>query len=156
MEIHWQWATLQDLTAAQMHAILAIRQRVFIVEQNCVYQDADDLDLDAWHLTGCRPDGRLAAYLRLIAPGARFAEASIGRLLTVKSMRGRQIASQALIQALRKCEVVYPQQAIHIAAQTYLVDFYRRFGFHAIGSPYKEDGIEHVDMIRSAAAVDMI
>ena len=155
MEIYWQWATLQDLTAAQMHAILAIRQRVFVVEQNCVYQDADDLDLDAWHLTGRRPDGRLAAYLRLIAPGRRFPEASIGRLLTVKSMRGRQIASQALDQALRKCEVIYPQQAIHIAAQTYLEDFYRRFGFRAVGSPYKEDGIEHIDMVRSAAAADL-
>ena len=156
MDINWQWATLQDLTAAQMHAILAIRQRVFVVEQNCAYQDADELDLDAWHLTGHRPDGRLAAYLRLIAPGARFPEASIGRLLTVKALRGRKIAGQALEQALRKCEVIYPRQAIRIAAQTYLVDFYRRFGFRAVGSPYKEDGIEHIDMIRSAAAMDLI
>ncbi len=156
MDINWQWSRLQDLTAAEMHAILAARQRVFVVEQNCAYLDADDLDLEAWHLTGRRPDGRLAAYLRVNAPGARFAEVSIGRLLTVKSMRGQHLASRSLQRALRKCDALYPGQAIRIAAQTYLADFYRRFGFRAVGSPYAEDGIDHIDMIRLAAAVEAI
>ncbi len=156
MQIYWQWLRLQDFGAVDWHTILATRQRVFVVEQNCAYQDADDLDLEAWHLTGHRPDGQLAAYLRLTAPGSRFVEASIGRLLTVTSLRGQHIASQALQRALRQCEAAYPGQAIRIAAQTYLLDFYRRFGFQAVGSPYKEDGIDHIDMIRPAVIVDSI
>ncbi len=151
MVIHWQWSKAQDLTAAEMHAILALRQRIFIVEQNCAYQDADALDLSAWHLTGRRPDGQLVVYLRINAPGSRFAEASIGRLLTAGNMRGQHLASRALKQALRQCAALYPEQAIRIAAQIHLVDFYRRFGFRAVGSPYPEDGIDHIDMIRLAA-----
>ena len=153
MEINWKWAQLQDLTAGEIHAILAARQRVFVVEQDCAYQDADDLDLEAWHLMGCRPDGMVAVYLRINPPGSRFAEASIGRLLTVKAMRGERLASQALKRALQKCEAVYPGRTIRIAAQTYLVDFYRRFGFRVVGSPYQEDGIAHVDMIRPARRI---
>lgn len=154
MEIRWQCSRLQDLTAAEMHAILALRQRVFVVEQNCAYQDADALDLSAWHLSGRRTDGKLVVYLRINAPGARFAEATIGRLLTAGAMRGQHLASRALRRALRRCAVLYPGQAIRIAAQTYLVKFYQRFGFHAVGAVYKEDGIDHIDMIRLPAGED--
>ncbi len=152
MDIHWQWSKLEELTAAEMHAILALRQKVFVVEQNCAYQDADVLDLNAWHLTGRRTDGQLVVYLRINAPGSRFHEASIGRLLTAGPMRGQQLASRALKRALRQCATFYPGQAIRITAQTHLMAFYERFGFRAVGSAYKEDGIDHIDMIRSAAA----
>ena len=156
MDIRWQCSKLQDLTAAEMHAILALRQRVFVVEQKCAYQDADALDLSAWHLTGRRADGKLVVYLRINAPGARFAEATIGRLLTAGTMRGQHLASRALKRALRRCAALYPGQAIRIAAQTYLINFYGRFGFQAVGTAYKEDGIDHIDMIRSAAGTDSI
>ena len=155
MDIHWRWSRLQELTAAEMHAILALRQQVFIVEQNCAYQDADALDLRAWHLAGHRSDGRLVVYLRTNAPGSRFAEASIGRLLTAGTMRGQHLASRALTRALRHCAACYPGHSIRIAAQMYLIEFYKRFGFRAVGPAYEEDGIEHIDMIRSAADADV-
>ncbi len=155
MDIHWRWSKLPELTAAEMHAILAFRQQVFVVEQNCAYQDADALDLSAWHLAGRRPDGRLVVYLRINAPGSRFAEASIGRLLTAATMRGQHLASRALKRALRHCATCYPEHSIRIAAQTYLIDFYNRFGFRVVGPVYEEDGIDHIDMIRSAAGADV-
>ena len=136
----------------EVHAVLAARQNVFIVEQNCIYQDADDWDGLAWHLTGCRPEGQLIVYLRVTPPGSRFPEPSIGRLLTIEPMRGRHLAGHALAQALTKCKAAYPGHPIRIAAQTYLEDYYYRFGFRKIGQPYSEDGIDHVDMVCAAAA----
>ncbi len=152
MDVHWKWSRLQELTAGEMHEILAVRQSVFVVEQKCAYQDADALDLEAWHLTGRNRHGRLVAYLRINAPGSRFAEPSFGRLLTVKPVRGKHLARQALNLALTKCGAAYPGQAIRIAAQTYLVDYYRRFGFLPRGKIYEEDGIEHIDMVRPTPA----
>ena len=150
--INWKWSRFKDLTADELHDILVARQKVFVVEQNCAYQDADDLDHSAWHLTGRAEDGQLVVYLRVNPPGSRYAQPSIGRLLTVKAMRGGRLASSALERALEKCEAAYPEHAIRIAAQTYLVDFYRHFGFDACGAPYDEDGIAHVDMRRPAGA----
>jgi ElaA protein len=152
MELTWKWSRLQKLSPSEVHAVLAARQSVFIVEQNCIYQDADDLDYSAWHLIGCNPKGRLMAYLRIIPPGSRFCEPSIGRLLTIKPMRGKNLAKCALEKALSKCDAAYPGQTIRVAAQTYLAGFYYQFGFRQIGRAYKEDGIDHVDMVRVAAA----
>ena len=156
MDLTWKWSQLQTLSPFEVHAILAARQRVFMIEQNCLYPDADDLDHLAWHLTGCSRNGQLMAYLRVVPPGSRHPEPSIGRLLTIKSMRGNHLATCALEQALRKCQAAYPGQAIRIAAQTYLVDFYYRFGFRKIGPSYPEDGIEHVDMVRLTAGCDAL
>ena len=121
--VHWKWSRLRHLTANELHEILMVRQRVFIVEQSCAYQDADDL------------------------------EPSIGRLLTVKAERGGRLATMALQRAIEKCGRSYPGYAIRIAAQTYLERYYRQFGFRAVGAPYEEDGIAHVDMIRPAETV---
>jgi ElaA protein len=154
MKIHWKWSRLDALSASEMHAILAVRQRVFVVEQRCAYQDADALDRDAWHLTGCDPLGQIASYLRVTPPGARFDAPSIGRLLTVKSMRGQHLARQAVEFALARCAEIYPGAAIRIAAQTYLVEFYRHFGFVSIGTPYDDEGIAHLDMIRPGSSVE--
>ena len=150
MKIDWKWSQLEDLSAAELHAILKVRQRVFVVEQHCAYQDADDLDLEAWHLTGRDREGQIVAYLRINAPGSHFPEPSIGRLLTVRSMRGRGLAGKALRRALARCEAIYPGRPIRIAAQTYLQHYYGRFGFRSQGEPYDEDGIDHIDMIRTA------
>jgi ElaA protein len=153
MDLIWKWSQLLKLSPFEVHAVLAARQSVFIMEQNCIYQDADDLDYSAWHLIGCNREGQLMAYLRVTPPGSRFPEPSIGRLLTIKPMRGKKIATCALELALNKCGTAYPGQSVRIAAQTYLVDFYNRFGFLKIGPSYKEDGIDHVDMLRVAASM---
>ena len=151
--VKWHWSRLDEFSARELHAILAARQRVFIVEQRCAYQDADDLDHTAWHLTGRAEDAQLVVYLRVNPPGSRYAEPSIGRLLTVEPWRGRRLARIALTKALDKCEKAYPGHAVRIAAQTYLEAFYRCFGFRAVGAPYDEDGIAHIDMIRPAETV---
>lgn len=148
--VHWKWSRLRHLTANELHEILMVRQKVFIVEQSCAYQDADELDHSAWHLTGRAEDARLVVYLRVNPPGSRFREPSIGRLLTVKAERGGRLATMALQQAIEKCGRSYPGYAIRIAAQTYLERYYRQIGFRAVGAPYEEDGIAHVDMIRPA------
>lgn len=142
---------MKDLAAGDMHDILAARQNVFVVEQCCVYQDADDWDRVAWHLTGRSPSGQIMAYLRVCPPGSRYLEPSIGRLLTVKPMRGGQLASRALKMAIARCAASYPGHSIRIAAQAYLVEYYHRFGFRTTGSPYDEDGIAHIDMVRAAS-----
>ncbi len=146
--VKWQWSRLQNLTARELHDILAARQSVFILEQRCAYQDADDLDHAAWHLTGRDEDAQLVAYLRVIPPGSRYAEPSIGRLLTVKAMRGRRLASIALKQAIEKCDKAYPGHAIRVAAQTYLEAFYCQCGFLALGARYVEDGIAQINILR--------
>ncbi|MEE4239908.1 MAG: GNAT family N-acetyltransferase [Desulfopila sp.] len=152
MDIHWRWQPFADISGREMHEILAVRQEVFVVEQQCVYRDADELDLAARHLTGQTVDGRIVAYARLIAPGAHFAEPSIGRVLTRMDIRRRGIARRVVSLAIDECNRVYPAHDIRIGAQLYLKKFYVSFGFFQVGSEYTEDGIEHIEMIRPRRA----
>jgi ElaA protein len=124
---------------------------VFVLEQQCLYGDIDDLDLDAHHLLGWRTAGgqrRLAAYLRLLAPGVKFAEMSLGRVLTTQAARGEGIGRELLAQGILHAERQYPGQRIRIGAQAHLEAFYGAFGFRKISEPYDEDGILHIDMLR--------
>ncbi len=119
-----------------------------MVEQICVYQELDGLDLDAYHLVGWHED-KVAAYLRLIAPNLKFDEPSIGRVLTTQAYRKSGLGRQMMAIALGHAEQLYPQQNIRISAQVYLDAFYRSFGFVPCSEPYLEDGIPHVEMLRS-------
>lgn len=152
MDVEWRWQSFADLSGREMHEILAVRQEVFVVEQHCVYRDADTFDPVSRHLTGRIADGRIVAYARLIAPGAHFAEPSIGRVLTVKEIRGRGMARRVVALAIDECDRVYPGNDIRIGAQFYLLDFYAAFGFCRIGTKYTEDGIDHIEMIRPRRA----
>lgn len=146
--IRWKWRAFADLTGEELYRILALRQRVFVVEQECAYQDADGLDPHALHLLGCDPGGELVAYLRVVAPGHRYAEPSIGRVVTSPGIR-RQGAGRALFaEGLRRAEETYPGSALRLSAQAYLEPFYASFGFSRVGEPYDEDGIPHVEMVR--------
>lgn len=137
-----------ELSAVEMHEILALRQNIFIVEQTCLYQDADEMDYHALHLTGRLVDsGRIITYLRLCPPGTRFAQVSIGRLLCDRENRGKGLAQHAMQMAIVKSEECYPRQGIKISAQYHLLDFYRRFGFRPEGDQYDEDGIPHIAML---------
>lgn len=143
----WRWQLFEELTGKDMHDILSLRQRVFVVEQDCVYLDADHLDCQSWHLTARTDDGEIGVYARLTFPGSRFAEPSIGRVLTQKLLRRKGLAKIAVEKAIAKCTQEYPGHNIRISAQSYLVRFYTERGFRATGKPYDEDGIEHIDMI---------
>lgn len=149
--IQWQWSTFRDLDLHTLYALLQRRQQVFILEQNCLYNDADGLDPQAWHLLGWQEaeGGReLVAYLRYFEPGIKYPEASIGRVLNVASVRGKGIGRALMAEALRRADLLHPGQAIRIQAQQYLEAFYAGFGFRRIGETYLEDDIPHVDMRR--------
>jgi len=145
---HWQWKGFHELTHEEIFDIFAVRQIVFIVEQNCPYQDVDHLDKGSFHLMGKR-QGQLVAYGRLNPPRSRFKEPSMGRVLTVKSMRHLGLGRQIVAETLKKCTQLYGSSSMRISAQVYLINFYQEFGFESSGEPYDEDGIEHVDMVRS-------
>ena len=150
-KVQWTWHDFDHLTGSEMHEILRVRQQVFIVEQNCVYVDADDLDRSSLHLIGRDSSGEIAAYARLALPGTRYAEPSIGRVLTAKKYRNQGLARRAVELCLDKIRIAWGIQSIRVAAQFYLKDFYRGFGFFEIGEKYEEDGIEHIDMMLDSA-----
>jgi ElaA protein len=147
MRSTFHWARLEQLDAQQFHEIILNRERVFVVEQNCAYQEADEYDPVSWHLT-CRVEGTLAAYLRIVDPGHKYTEASIGRVLTVSQYRGIGIGKDLLSRAIEGAERYYPDQAIRISAQSHLHRFYGSYGFQQVGEAYLEDNIPHVEMLR--------
>ena len=149
--IEWQWCSFADLTNAQLYEVLAQRQQVFVLEQTCLYPDIDGYDLDAHHLLGWRTvDGKrvLAAYLRVLAPGAKYDEMSLGRVITTQAARGTGAGRALLERGIQEAEQLYPGHRIRIGAQQYLERFYAGFGFETVSAPYDEDGILHIDMLR--------
>lgn len=138
-----------DLSLLELYDSMALRQEVFIVEQNCPYLDADGKDKAAWHLLGYKEQKQLIAYARLLPKGVSYEHyVSIGRIVSSPSVR-RTGAGKALVQeALNCCNKLFPNQAIKISAQQYLLHFYESFGFVATGEEYLEDGIPHVGMIK--------
>jgi ElaA protein len=155
LPISWHWKRFAELEADELYALLRVRAEVFIVEQACAFQDLDGLDAFAWHLLGwSEQDGMrsLATYLRLIEPGRKYVEPSIGRVLTTAPFRGAGLGRAAMIEALARARALYPGQAIRIGAQQRLERFYEELGFRTMSQPYQEDNITHVEMLR---AVDL-
>lgn len=147
----WQWATFEQLTTDALYALLAVRQQVFIIEQQCIYPDLDGLDRHAHHLLGWQHqhgERQLVAYLRCVAPGMKYDEPSLGRVLSVPSVRGTGIGKVLLQQGLHYAAQAYPGRRIRISAQQYLQRFYEEFGFRTTSAPYDEDGIPHIEMLR--------
>jgi len=150
-QVAWQWSRFQDLRPEDLYEVVRLRESVFIVEQNCAYPDADGRDPAAWHLLGwVEGDGarRLVAYARVFEPGIRYAEGSVGRVVTAAEVRRTGIGRTLLSEALTRLDGLAPGQPIRIAAQRYLEGFYSGFGFRTVSAPYEEDGIIHVDMLR--------
>ena len=157
-DVVWTWARFDALAPADVYDFLALRSEVFVVEQGCPFLDADGLDPFAWHLL-CRaresasPRGlapQLLAYLRLLAPGAKYREPSIGRVITRASQRGTGLGRVLMHEGLARAASVWPGRAIRISAQQRLETFYASLGFASVGAPYVEDGIDHIEMLRAA------
>jgi ElaA protein len=149
--IEWQWRSFQELSNVEVYEVLAARQQVFVLEQQCLYNDFDGLDAGAHHLLGWHNLGgkrELAAYLRCLAPGAKYAEMSLGRVLTTQPARRSGAGRELLARGIEYAERQHPGHRIRIGAQQYLERFYQSFGFQTISAPYDEDGIMHVDMLR--------
>jgi ElaA protein len=148
--IVWQWSRFNELTPEDLYSALRLREEVFVVEQQCAYNDADGRDPQAWHLLGwaAGDQSELIAYARIFEPGVRYDESSIGRVVTAPKVRGTGAGKALMAEALRRVDALAPGQAIKIAAQRRLEKFYQELGFRTVSAPYEEDGITHVDMLR--------
>lgn len=154
MSVSFPIKKFDELSPIDVYYILQARAQVFVVEQHCAYQDIDDLDLDALHLVAHK-DKMLIGYCRIIPPGvaesatitAPHPNCRIGRVLVLPEHRGSGLARQIMTRAIKHCRSKYGKGPIDIAAQTYLIDFYQSLGFKAVGEPYFEDGLEHIDMV---------
>ncbi len=144
--MQWQTKTFSELNVNELYALLRLRSAVFVVEQNCVYQDLDNHDQAAQHVM-CFENGELLAYCRVLPAGEKYAECSIGRVITAPAARGRGLGQQLTQQAIAAAG----GKPIRISAQAYLEKFYTGHGFAVVHGPYNEDGIPHLEMLRSAA-----
>lgn len=149
-DVVWQVARFETLSPDMLYAVLAARVEVFVVEQDCPYQDLDGLDGLALHVIGQRPGATIAAYARLLPPDTRFAEPSIGRVLTARAFRRSGLGIEVMKRSIGACSDVWPGRSLRISAQRYLEGFYGDLGFRTVSEPYLEDGIPHVEMVRSA------
>ena len=139
----------RDLTVFELYDIMALRQTVFVVEQNCPYLDADGKDLDSWQLMVYNADNQeLVANTRLLAKGISYPEyASIGRVVNAPSVRGLGVGKKLMEESLRQMSILFPNEPIKIGAQSYLLGFYQSLGFEPTAHEYLEDGIPHTSMI---------
>ncbi len=146
--LHYSCLAFSALSLAELYEVMAVRQAIFAVEQDCAYLDADGKDLSGWHALGKNGQGEIMTYARLLPKGVAYdGYASIGRVLSMKAVRGSGEGRRLMEFCLIQCEELWPGVPIKISAQAYLVDFYTSLGFSSIGAPYLEDGIPHVAMV---------
>jgi len=150
MNVLMRWHTFAELSGSDVYEILSLRQRVFIVEQRCAYNDADGVDRISFHLCGRTGTGELAAYLRLIPPGGRYAVPALGRVTTAPEIRRSGVGRLLVEEGIRRSSSAFPGTPITLSAQIHLEGFYRSFGFLPEGAPHDEDGIMHIMMVRPA------
>ena len=148
-KIDWSYLPFDDLSTEDLYQILQLRAEIFIVEQDCAYQDVDGFDQQGVHVMGQLWTGDsagLVCYARLLLPGAKYEGASIGRVVTKKSVRGGGIGKALMSNSLKYCKEHWPDKAVTISAQQYLQKFYTGFGFETESNSYDEDGIPHIRM----------
>ena len=149
MEIIWSCKRFDELDTQDLYNILQLRAEVFIVEQDCIYQDVDGFDQQALHVLGQLQEGeqaQIVCYSRLLPPGAKYDGASIGRVVSRQSARGGGNGKTLMVNSLAFCKDYWPDTAITISAQQYLQQFYTELGFETLSEPYDEDGIPHIRM----------
>ena len=140
--------TFSELTTTELYGILQLRSEVFVVEQDCVYQDVDDKDQKALHVFGLK-NGKIIAYTRIFKSGDYFSKASIGRVVVKKNERKYKYGHVILKASIKAIKDFYNETTIKISAQTYLKSFYESHGFQKVDEEYLEDGIPHIAMIKN-------
>ena len=143
--MNFQIKKFEDLTADEIYEILRIRSEVFVVEQNCAFQDCDNDDQNSYHIFTAEND-RIVSYLRVLKKGISYNEISIGRVLVAKDHRGKGVAKELLIKAIEFIENTLNECEIRISAQEYLKEFYSSLGFEISSDMYLEDKIPHIEM----------
>lgn len=139
--------TFKELSINELYDILQLRSEVFVVEQNCAYQDLDGKDSKAIHVMGMKND-TLVAYTRIFEPGDYFKEASIGRVVVKDSERKDGYGADIMKASIKAVKEYFETTTVHISAQTYLKFFYNSLGFKQVGEGYLEDGIPHIGMLK--------
>lgn len=142
----WTWRRFADLGVDALYDVLALRCRVFVLEQG-PFLDPDGVDRHCWHLLGRDQQGALAAYLRVVDPGVKYKEASLGRIITAPEVRGRGQGRRLVAEGMARCAAAWPGHGVRISAQAHLANFYSAFGFLPVGDTYLEDGIPHQEML---------
>lgn len=145
MQLNWILKRFEELSPAELYAIHRLRNEVFVVEQNCVYQDADDRDQPSWHLCGWNA-AELVAYSRIIPPGIVYEECSIGRVVSSPAYRKTGAGRELMKTSIEKACSLFSTTTIKIGAQLYLQKFYESLGFVQCSGQYLEDGIPHIAM----------
>lgn len=146
MNIEWKCKAFDELLPIELYKIMQLRSAVFVVEQNCIFQEADNKDEGCMHFMGFIND-ELAAYTRLSPPGYIYDEMSIGRVVTSPAHRSKGLGKELMQRSIDLCRLYFGNGAIKIGAQYYLINFYQSLGFKIIDEIYLEDGIEHVHML---------
>ena len=139
--------TFEELNLHELYQLLRLRSQVFVVEQDCVYQDIDGKDEKALHVLGFEKD-KLVAYTRIFPPGVYFSEAAIGRVVVDQNMRKNALGHEILRASIEAVEKRFNTKKIKLSAQTYLTKFYEQHGFYQMGEGYLEDGIPHIAMVK--------
>jgi ElaA protein len=145
MPIHWKIKTFEELSTPELYQILRLRSEVFVVEQNCVYQDIDNKDQKALHLFG-EFEGEIIAYSRLFQPGDYFEFSSIGRVIVAEKHRDKNYGHELINLSILAIKNQFNEDSITISAQLYLKKFYETHGFIATSETYLEDDIPHIEM----------
>lgn len=147
MKTNYIIKSFKELNVDELYQILRLRSEVFVVEQNCAFQDIDNKDQESYHLC-CYADGILVGYARLLPAGLSYTEISIGRVITAASYRGMGLGKELMHKSIEACEKLFKDSAIRIGAQQHLAQFYNSLGFIESGEPYDEDGILHIEMVK--------
>lgn len=143
----WEIKKFKELSVDELYRILELRNNVFVVEQECIYQDCDRKDLEAYHLF-CIENDKIIATLRILEKGISYDEISIGRVVVDKLYRRKNLGRKAMEMAIDFIKNTYGNSPIRISAQVYIKDFYESLGFKAVSDIYLEDDIPHIEMIR--------
>ena len=138
--------TYKELSADQLYEILRLRAEIFVVEQNCAYQDIDLKDQKAIHLTG-EINKKIIAYTRIFKKGDYFNNSSIGRVLVKKDYRKKDYGKLIMKKSIEIIKTDPEEEEIELSAQKYLTEFYSDLGFKKTGKEYLEDNIPHIKMI---------
>lgn len=144
--MNWFCKKFNDLSVLELYLLMKLRSEVFVVEQNCVYLDADGKDENAWHLFAQDQDDIIAC-VRILGPGISYLEPAIGRVCTNKKYRGTGLGKELMERSITETKKFFFGQNIKIGAQIYLTKFYTDLGFVVSGDMYLEDGIEHQEML---------
>lgn len=154
MTVKYTIKGFDELSGVDIYHILRARSQVFVIEQQCLYQDIDELDFDCLHLVA-HMDQTLIGYCRIIPPAVggngTNPNPRIGRVLVLPDNRHQGVAREIMTRAIKYCHSKYGKKPIQIAAQTYLINFYQSLGFEPLGQPYEEDGLDHIDMVLNVA-----